>query len=694
VNVPGYFYSADASGNPSSTICPVDTYGPGLRKQRACVPCPPGYTTRGQTGSTSTRACVVPEGYYLKGPGQVAPCPKGEYKAGFEALPSCTKCAAGVSTKTEASTSEAACTEVLPTFYPETITDNIVKSTQKCPQKYYCPGGSPKAIFDPVNAPTVTADTTVQQCADGTWTENIGASSADQCMTPPGYKTSVGAGPSGTTPCADGEYRADWKPASAAGSCQVCGDNILSSATEQITSYSIDKNATPSPIYVRATAAACYIKPGQGMYFSAASSSYRAVNCETNQYGVANTTYGLAAFPCRDCPAGMQTSTSLTSSNAYYVSDGAGKQGFTSPMACVTKAGYGYNGRVATKCPAGSYNAAGNYGTCTKCAVGLSTQDNADSQVSSANCTLAIGYGFHDNAIVPCPVGTYNDVLRADTTSPCGSCPAGLSTSQAGGRSLTDCNVCSAGYGGANCATQCGAGNGATFGPAGRPEGTACEACPAMTTGFSFDYLAVNQNFTPAAVARAGADSPADCLAEFAQIADAAWFLGGSVAMTNVTQASGVTTFDGCVADCKADGNCQYITFDYDAATCWKKAVTAPATTGDVVAFKAVTAGDTTAAGTRKKVAKGLSSGSYTFWKDSAANVGASSSAGPTDSIQACLSACDNDFDCAAVTMTGVTSDASLPTSCNLIKGDKTIATFRRSVTKAVASQLKVADAK
>lgn len=140
------------------------------------------------------------------------------------------------------------------------------------------------------------------------------------------------------------------------------------------------------------------------MYFSAASNTYRAVNCDTNNYGVANITTGLAAYPCRDCPAGMMTSNSLAPSSNYYVSD-SGKQGFTNPLACVTKAGYGYNGRVATKCPAGSYNAAGNYGTCTKCASGLSTVDDADNQVSASNCTLAVGYGFHDNAIVPCPVG-------------------------------------------------------------------------------------------------------------------------------------------------------------------------------------------------------------------------------------------------------------------------------------------------
>lgn len=106
---------------------------------------------------------------------------------------------------------------------------------------------------------------------------------------------------------------------------------------------------------------------------------------------------------------------------------------------------------------------------------------------------------------------------------------------------------------------------------------------------------------------------------------------------------------------------------------------------GDVLAFKAVTAGDTTASSHTR--AHALASGSYTHWKDSGVGVGTSSAVTPTPaSVQACLSACDNDFDCAAVAMTGV-SGTSL-TGCSMIKGDKTIATFKRSVTKAVVSQL------
>ena len=136
------------------------------------------------------------------------------------------------------------------------------------------------------------------------------------------------------------------------------------------------------------------------MYFSAATGKYSAVDCDTNNYGLADKTYGLAAYPCRDCPSGMQTSVSLENSNNYHADNG-----FTNPKACVTKAGYGYNGRVANKCPVGSYNAAGNYGTCTQCPVGKTTVDNADNQVTVSDCGIAKGYGYYNGAIIPCPVG-------------------------------------------------------------------------------------------------------------------------------------------------------------------------------------------------------------------------------------------------------------------------------------------------
>jgi len=163
--------------------------------------------------------------------------------------------------------------------------------------------------------------------------------------------------------------------------------------------------------------------------------------------------------------------------------------------------------------------------------------------------------------------GTYNDQLRTSTIAPCTPCPTGLSTSQTGGSSIDDCNLCAPGYGGTSCATQCG-GTTSTYGPAERPIDSTCENCPYITPGYFFDYLAINRNFSPAVVARPGAVSAADCLAEFGQISDVAWYMGGSVAMATVSSAS---TFAACVDACKADTDCQYITFDYVTSQCSKR---------------------------------------------------------------------------------------------------------------------------
>jgi hypothetical protein len=58
VNTPGNYYVIDATGqNVTQVPCPINTYGPGLKKQRACVPCPTGFTTNLMTSRFSPTAC-------------------------------------------------------------------------------------------------------------------------------------------------------------------------------------------------------------------------------------------------------------------------------------------------------------------------------------------------------------------------------------------------------------------------------------------------------------------------------------------------------------------------------------------------------------------------------------------------------------------------------------------------------------
>jgi hypothetical protein len=100
-----------------------------------------------------------------------------------------------------------------------------------------------------------------------------------------------------------------------------------------------------------------------------------------------------------------------------------------------------------------------------------------------------------------------------------------------------------------------------------------------------------------------------------------------------------------------------------------------------------VPAGDTTAS-SKKTKGKGLASGSYTFWNSAAADVGKSADLNAATTVVACLTACDGDAECAAVAMTGATSMDATSITCKLIKGDSSVATFKRSATRAVVSKL------
>lgn len=148
------------------------------------------------------------------------------------------------------------------------------------------------------------------------------------------------------------------------------------------------------------------IKAGQGMLFTASTNSYRAVNCDSGRnYGASNTTYGLAASPCRDCPANMITP---TSGDFYVKVDGEG--GSTSPLACKTEAGFGYNGRAAVACPKGTYSPGGTLEPCAACPNGKTTPSTG--ATSDAACVMLPGWGLYNDGTAMCPVGKLTGMIR------------------------------------------------------------------------------------------------------------------------------------------------------------------------------------------------------------------------------------------------------------------------------------------
>lgn len=711
VNKPGYSYTWNATAQaPSAVECAADTYSAGLRKQPSCTPCGPGLTTSGSTTNDAATDCQLKPGYYLRSPGVAALCPKGEFNGGSNLVSSCTKCpdsgaeGDGVTTVAEGSTSASDCIVLLESYEAVTQTSGVITETKKCQQDFYCPGGTLVVLDALTNA---VPDTGRVACFEGTRTKSFGAITRDQCLVPPGYAKTASAIAkcNDGTSSGDGMYREGWKYVAPGGTvdCDSCGTGFRSNTTEQLERYAAS-NAAAAADLVAGAKTSCYIRRGQGSYQTPAG-AYYAISCSSNNYGVAGTTYGLNTNPCRDCPSGMQTEGTAPSIN-FVDADTAG---YYDPKACVTKAGFGYNGRIATACQQGYYNGGSNYDQCTACPYGTTTVVGTPGtdQNELADCFIAPGFGKEDGVIRVCPVGTFQDVIRsdsADNSATCKVCTTGTTTTEEGANQAesSSCNVCAVGYGGAalsDCANgdQCGCSSAtaacttANYGPAGRSPGTtACVACPTMTQGFTFDWNQDTQNFTPDPVAKLGAESVSDCLAEFTQVEDNVWELksAGSNPIT-ATNGTAYTVAD-CAAACRSNAKCMWFTFDYAANQC--ALYLAPTGSAQYTGFKVAPAGDVVATTSVKRNA--LASGRYTWWKSALADVGTEiSSASKT--VEQCQKDCNADPLCAAIVFTGTitgTGEAASGT-CSMRKGTDTVDTGLRSLTSTRVTQLSFATA-
>lgn len=134
--------------------------------------------------------------------------------------------------------------------------------------------------------------------------------------------------------------------------------------------------------------------------------------------------------------------------------------------------------------------------------------------------------------------------------------------------------VCSPGWGGLHCADKCGgSGINATYGTAGREmyEGvpTPCTPCSAdgRTATYSFLWNIGVDTFTPKTVSRIGAATPIECLSEYSQVADGAYFLPLS-SNEGVTTVTGVASFADCIAECDKRA-CQLVTYAYRTQECF-----------------------------------------------------------------------------------------------------------------------------
>lgn len=126
--------------------------------------------------------------------------------------------------------------------------------------------------------------------------------------------------------------------------------------------------------------------------------------------GVASRTYGLAANPCKPCSTGLE----ITSTSASGHTDPA-SGGIIDAAACVTKPGWGWDGRISTECPKGSWAVGGDLSPCTECGFGLTTVGTATN--ASASCLLAEGYGSVSGVLQLCPIGELLQLLLTYLTT-------------------------------------------------------------------------------------------------------------------------------------------------------------------------------------------------------------------------------------------------------------------------------------
>lgn len=119
------------------------------------------------------------------------------------------------------------------------------------------------------------------------------------------------------------------------------------------------------------------------------------------------------------------------------------------------------------------------------------------------------------------------------------------------------------------------------YGPVGRGSDNstnACITCSSAGTGFSFEYNLTNMVYAPVAVSRLGANFSGDCLTQFTQIVDGAWYIPVADTSPAWTAAdaghTNETSLEACLARCDTDvaapGTpvCMFVNYNYDTGKC------------------------------------------------------------------------------------------------------------------------------
>uniref|UniRef100_A0A383VUV6 Tyrosine-protein kinase ephrin type A/B receptor-like domain-containing protein n=1 Tax=Tetradesmus obliquus TaxID=3088 RepID=A0A383VUV6_TETOB len=722
-NSPGYSYRKTSDGVRAEP-CGVNTWTTGLKKQTTCTACPTGFKTDPETvpGShTNSDVCQAPAGSFVTGVSTTL-CPKGEYSDDYSLATACKTCedlydGPGITTAREGATSAKNCTWLEPGYALMddkkrailTAVDLIntpISGAKKCPQNYYCPGGDPNGAGMP------------KRCEHGMWTEEEGASSPDECVAPPGMYLPDGvltAEDKRIRHCPHGTYKETWQRVGIAG-CLPCGVGYwLSDKTIFLNELDPNTGTIRQQIGVRGSTDSCYIQRGMGAVFernqTTSATVLRAIICPADHYGVVGVQgtddiwkkYGRLATPCTQCPTNMITSgdsANLKVANIQVINPTNDQQtgdfvaesseGYYTVDSCFTKPGYGYLQGASQKCADGYWSAGGTRLPCTQCPFGRTTNFDTNINSDAANCTKYIA-GFGELNSIPqlCAIGQYQEP-QVNVGTACQACPPSLTTRTVGGASRDACDLCAAGWGTIALNTTCKSCQDGYYGDADRKD-SACTKCPGGRS-FSYDWQGVDDIFTPQTTSKPLSSSQADCVADFAQTVEGAFYLDLQYKLGAGDELKLVPArenLQSCVQDCREEAKCAAATFDYETLKCWswQPATQESFVANGGVAFKLLSS--TNLAASTKVAAQEMGSGEYSFIPDGVntpARIATSSRNTPvaTTSLRACLKACSNVNLCSGVVFGQLSGEDTIAAdSCKLIMGTSLPGNSLRTLIKA-----------
>lgn len=491
VTKPGYRLASTTTGaavseaTQTARLCEPDRYNIGNNRLTACTPCPMGLVTRpGSPDPMDYNAkvdCLVPPGSSYDG-NKVQPCPKGTYRgalASTNTLAACEVCGEGISTQEAGASSNTACTVVEAGYGADWDQGGFATNARKCAVGTYWPGGP------------ISTSNSCTSCG-GYITRRIGATSASECLAPPGYYLDSTTQPAQLKTCPGltnkdeygggvtaaygdfGTYRGGWATTpNGIRDCKVCGAGMLSMLTEE-SQHPLDEGKTGrDAVFVATSTASCYISQGQGLKkdlsLNAAISQWRAYNCPEGTVGATEDTQGTAtAVVCRAvsvyCGKG-------------YVYSAYGNE-------CRNPAGFGAYTTEAIECPTGSWASYGSLSPCRDCGDGRTTLSKPANKQDVSDCYVIPGHGIYNREgtteeqkwydagavaadkdpdtleivqqaqldVAECPFGRYStssggEYAAADVSARCEKCPPYSTTEDTGSTSQEQCTVCMKGSG-------------------------------------------------------------------------------------------------------------------------------------------------------------------------------------------------------------------------------------------------------